>query len=217
MSVRRHLSYSNVAATMALVLAMGGSAVAASHYLLNSLKQINPKVEKALKGKTGAAGPAGKEGPQGKEGTAGKEGKAGPQGPGASQLNVNVPASTSATFSKVGSAGPFTLEVKCQENAGTHAVALEMNYTSAVPTHVVQTSFTSINGAATTTSNEAFTLLAAPTPAHWESLEAEEKKTSIERFNGNYLNPKLITSEGYVVNGGPGGNCEAAISLIPAT
>src|SRR5262249_6051395 len=49
-----------------------------------STKQINPKVLKALKGKTGPkgatgqAGAAGKEGAPGKEGSAGKEGPAGP-------------------------------------------------------------------------------------------------------------------------------------------
>ena len=85
--MRRHLSYANVAATLALVFAMSGGALAAKHYLINSTNQINPKVLKKLKGNAGprgrgaagapgAAGAAGKEGPQGKEGSAkGKEGK----------------------------------------------------------------------------------------------------------------------------------------------
>ncbi len=74
---RKHLSYANVVATMALVFAMSGGALAASHYLLNSTKQINPKLLKKLTGKTGATGRAGvtgKEGAAGKEGTAGKNG-----------------------------------------------------------------------------------------------------------------------------------------------
>src|ERR1700691_2818921 len=77
---RRHLNYANVVATLALVFAMSGGALAAKHYLINSTKQINPKVLKKLKGntgKTGAIGPQGKEGPAGKEGLAGKEGAAG--------------------------------------------------------------------------------------------------------------------------------------------
>jgi hypothetical protein len=81
--MRRRLSYANVVATLALVFAMSGGALAANHYLINSTKQISPKVLKKLTGKTGktgvdgAAGAAGKEGPQGKEGSAGKEGKEG--------------------------------------------------------------------------------------------------------------------------------------------
>jgi hypothetical protein len=91
--IRRRLTYTNVAITVALVFAMSGGALAANRYLITSTKQISPKVLKALQGKNGAsgaqgsAGPAGKEGlagkegPTGKEGTAGKEGAAGKEGP----------------------------------------------------------------------------------------------------------------------------------------
>jgi hypothetical protein len=41
-SIRKHLSYANIVATLALVFAMGGSAIAAKHYLINSTRQINP-------------------------------------------------------------------------------------------------------------------------------------------------------------------------------
>jgi hypothetical protein len=75
--MRRHLSYANVVATFALLFAMSGGALAAKHYLINSTKQINPKVVKALRGKAGSTG---KEGPPGKEGKEGKEGKQGPAG-----------------------------------------------------------------------------------------------------------------------------------------
>ena len=51
--MHKRLTYANVAATLALVLAMSGGALAASHYLINSTKQINPKVLKKLKGATG--------------------------------------------------------------------------------------------------------------------------------------------------------------------
>ena len=87
--MRKRLSYANVTATLALVFAMSGGAMAANHYLINSTKQINPKVLKSLKGNagkmgatgaTGAAGATGKEGPQGKEGLAGKEGPQGKEG-----------------------------------------------------------------------------------------------------------------------------------------
>ena len=93
--MRKRLSYANVTATLALVFAMSGGAMAANHYLITSTKQINPKVLKKLTGKagktgangatgpagsTGPAGPQGKEGSPGKEGLTGKEGKEGEQG-----------------------------------------------------------------------------------------------------------------------------------------
>jgi len=82
-SVRRHLSYANIVATMALVFAMGGTALATSHYLISSTTQISPKVLKAIEVKIAGrvpAGKQGKEGPAGKEGAAGKEGPAGKDG-----------------------------------------------------------------------------------------------------------------------------------------
>ena len=79
-SPRRHLTYANVTATLALVFAMSGGALAAKHYLINSTKQISPKVLKALKGKTGKAGATGKEGPAGKDGAPGATGKEGLRG-----------------------------------------------------------------------------------------------------------------------------------------
>jgi Collagen triple helix repeat (20 copies) len=87
--VRRHLSYSNIAATLALVFAMSGGAVAATHYLINSTKQINPKVLNALragtgtdgaKGTNGASGANGSSGPSGAQGAQGNPGPAGPTG-----------------------------------------------------------------------------------------------------------------------------------------
>lgn len=80
MFIRKRITYANVVATLALVFSMAGGAMAAKHYLINSTKQINPKVIRALKGKAGPQGPLGKEGPAGKEGLPGKEGKEGPVG-----------------------------------------------------------------------------------------------------------------------------------------
>lgn len=42
--VHKHLNYANVVATLALLFAMSGGALAAQHYLLNSVSQINPRV-----------------------------------------------------------------------------------------------------------------------------------------------------------------------------
>jgi hypothetical protein len=83
-SIRRRLCYANVAATLALVFAMSGGALAAGHYLLTSTSQISPKVLKALKGKSGQrglAGPAGAAGAKGETGAAGAAGTVGPAGP----------------------------------------------------------------------------------------------------------------------------------------
>jgi Collagen triple helix repeat (20 copies) len=88
-SARKHLSYANIVATLALLFAMSGGALAANRYLINSTKQVNPKVLRKLtgrNGKPGAAGPPGttgvpgKEGPAGKEGAPGREGSAGKEG-----------------------------------------------------------------------------------------------------------------------------------------
>jgi hypothetical protein len=85
--MRRRFSYANVAATLALVLSMSGGALAAKHYLINSTKQINPKVLKTLKGKRGAAGLKGLQGPIGTTGATGATGATGgtggqgPEGP----------------------------------------------------------------------------------------------------------------------------------------
>lgn len=76
--MRRHLNYANLTATVALFFAMSGGALAAKHYLINSTKQINPKVLKALKGN---AGPRGRPGAAGAPGAPGKEGPRGKEGP----------------------------------------------------------------------------------------------------------------------------------------
>jgi hypothetical protein len=72
--IRRHLSYANVVATLALVFAMSGAAVAAKHYLVESARQINPKVIKKLRGNTGLRGAPGASGPRGEPGPQGSQG-----------------------------------------------------------------------------------------------------------------------------------------------
>jgi Collagen triple helix repeat (20 copies) len=88
--IRRRLCYANVVATLALVFAMSGGALAAGHYLLTSTSQVSPKVLKALKGQTGKTGSVGAQGAQGSQGVQGAQGAhgepgavgpAGPQGP----------------------------------------------------------------------------------------------------------------------------------------
>lgn len=82
-SIRKHVSYANVVATMALVFSMSGAAFAAKHYLITSTKQISPKVLHKLKGhngKTGASGPTGAAGPAGAKGEPGAPGARGATG-----------------------------------------------------------------------------------------------------------------------------------------
>jgi hypothetical protein len=61
--MKRHFRYANVTATLALLLAMSGGAMAAGHYLINSTRQINPKVLRKLRGNVGPRGAQGAPGP----------------------------------------------------------------------------------------------------------------------------------------------------------
>jgi hypothetical protein len=216
--IRRHISYANVVATLALVFAMSGGALAAKHYLVNSTKQINPKVLKKLTGQsgrngaTGATGPSGLAGSPGKEGPAGREGA---QGPGAREITVSLPASATPSFTPVGGAFGINLEAKCEEKV-SHAVVLKMNYTSTSTLEDLQTGFESIGGGPTKVQNTQYTASATATPAFWDELEATEK-TSIERFEGNFTSPRMIATESYLAKAGPSGKCEAAIGWTPAS
>jgi hypothetical protein len=113
----KRLNYANVTATLALFFAMSGGALAAKHYLINSTKQINPKVLRALKGNKGPTGPAGALGAQGKEGVAGKEGKEGKPGP--TVLGAITEVRSGFVFVAKGTTGTAT--AKCA--AGSHAIS----------------------------------------------------------------------------------------------
>jgi len=131
--LRRRLTYANVVATLALVFAMTGGALAAGHYLVNSTKQINPKVLKALKGAngkagatgatgaTGAGGAPGAPGLKGEHGTTGEAGQQGIEGPigatsaPAAHWNETVNKTEPVQLDKV---GPFTITGKCTLEEG---------------------------------------------------------------------------------------------------
>jgi hypothetical protein len=114
--MRKHLTYANVAATLALVLAMSGGALAAKHYLINSTKQINPKVLKKLRGNTGRRGATGATGAPGKEGPAGRQGAEGKAAP--------VPATFSSSAASVAFAPGKAAEVVTEVTlpAGTYTL-----------------------------------------------------------------------------------------------
>jgi hypothetical protein len=109
----RNLSYANVAATIALVLALGGgSAYAAKHYLVSSTKQIKPSVIAALRGhagvqtgETGATGPGSTAGSTGSGGTGVFRWRAGAATAGAGP--------DSPTIVKLATVGPFTVTGEC--------------------------------------------------------------------------------------------------------
>jgi hypothetical protein len=77
----RRPSPAGIIASLALFLALGGSAMAANHYMITSTNQIKPSVLKALHGSAGAKGPTGAAGANGAAGQAGGQGSPGVQGP----------------------------------------------------------------------------------------------------------------------------------------
>jgi len=126
---RRHLSYANIVATLALLFAMSGGALAATHYLVTSTRQISPKVLKKLRGETGpagargatgAAGSAGAEGKEGKEGKGGKEGKEGKEGKGGA---TGAPASedVAEAWMQIEKLEQTALNTKPEEVLSTHS------------------------------------------------------------------------------------------------
>ena len=72
--MRLRLSYANVVATLSPFFAMTGGAIAARRCLVDSTKQINPRVHKALKGAPGERGPIS---PRGNDGARGETGPSG--------------------------------------------------------------------------------------------------------------------------------------------
>jgi hypothetical protein len=137
---RRHLSYANITATLALVFAMSGGALAARHYLINSTRQINPKVLRKLKGATGRtgatgrAGAAGSNGSNGANGTNGTNGERGPSTAFSVQSNLGLvdfsltPEAMVTVASLSLPAGSFSIEAKvaANDNTGTALVGCEL-------------------------------------------------------------------------------------------
>jgi hypothetical protein len=74
-------SLGGLMAFLALLIALGGSATAASHYLITSTSQIKPSVLKKLEGRAGTNGAPGSPGTPGVPGVPGVQGVQGAQGP----------------------------------------------------------------------------------------------------------------------------------------
>lgn len=137
---KRRLNYANITATLALVFSMSGGALAASHYLINSTKQINPKVLKSLKGKDGTNGANGAPGTTGTTGATGATGTTGATGAtgGAGKEGPTGPAGTAVAYAYVGgtAASPSlsnTKNVSSVTRVGPAATKGEYCITTTVP------------------------------------------------------------------------------------
>jgi hypothetical protein len=108
--VRRHITYANVMASIAVFVALGGISYAATQLPRNSvgtkqiknsavtLKKINKAARLALQGQKGATGPAGPTGATGATGAAGAKGDKGDTGAaGTSVFSSTIPSGQTVT------------------------------------------------------------------------------------------------------------------------
>jgi Collagen triple helix repeat (20 copies) len=149
--LRRHLTYANVAATLALFLALGGAAYAATQLPKNSVgtnqlrkeavtaAKIAKKTRKQLQGNRGPAGPQGPQGKTGKQGAKGATGARGAQGnTGAPGADGTGPALEVVTASKPIEAVGSTV-VSQNLAPGAYVVTADVVVESAVTTAVTCT------------------------------------------------------------------------------
>ena len=129
---RRRVSYANVAATLALVLALGAGTAWAKkhiHFIITSTSQIKPSVRADLRGANGTDGTDGTNGTNGTNGINGAvgatgpmgvAGNVGPQGPGAQMLYTSISANTTS-----GAVGAIPVFLSCTEEAGVAQAAID--------------------------------------------------------------------------------------------
>jgi hypothetical protein len=136
--LRRHLTYANVAATLALFLALGGAAYAATQLARNSVGtaqlragavtagKIARKTRNQLRGDRGPQGPKGKTGKTGKVGPKGATGAAGARG--ATGADGTGPAfevfATAASAKRVGTSPTQILAENL--SAGAYAISADV-------------------------------------------------------------------------------------------
>ena len=149
--LRRHLTYANVAATLALFLALGGAAYAATQLPRNSVGtgqlkaeavtagKIAKKTRKQLQGATGPQGPQGKTGKTGPKGAPGAKGATGAAGAkGAAGADGTGPAfEVFGTLKPIGT-GATTIVAE-NLNVGAYVVSADVTVESGVATEVTCT------------------------------------------------------------------------------
>jgi hypothetical protein len=130
-----------VLAALALFVSLGGTALAAGHYLLTSTSQIKPSVLHQLHGATGARGATGAQGPAGALGATGSQGPAGPTGP---EGPPGAPAT--ALWADVSSTGALTASsgvagvVSGYPDAARVMVTFDRNVSNCAPVATLATS-----------------------------------------------------------------------------
>jgi Collagen triple helix repeat (20 copies) len=137
--LRRHLTYANVAASLALFLALGGAAYAATQLPKNSVgtKQLRKgavtasKIAKKTRQQLqGARGPQGAQGPQGKAGAKGATGAKGAQGV-KGDTGIQGPAGTGPAFEVFGTNKAIPGPVIAQTLApGAYALSADLSITN---------------------------------------------------------------------------------------
>jgi len=154
---RARLSYANVTATLALILALGGTAWAASRYVITSTGQIAPGVRAAIKG---ATGPSGATGPTGLGGGAGPASSTAQLVDGQTLSKIFLEAPTGAmTPTTIFSGDGLTLQGYCDSGGSPVLTA-----TSTDP-HAELNATGSLNNAFYTDQNDGFTSVTLLAPA----------------------------------------------------
>jgi hypothetical protein len=152
--LRRHLTYANVVASLALFLALGGAAFAATQLPRNSVGTGQLKREAVTAGKIakktrkqlqGDRGPTGPQGPQGKTGKQGAKGAAGAKGAQGIKGDKGERGETGAgpAYEVFGSSKPIPAASTAvlAENLplGAYLVSANVTVESTVPTEVTCT------------------------------------------------------------------------------
>jgi hypothetical protein len=187
--LRRHLTYANVAASLALFLALGGAAYAATQLPKNSVgtkqlkngavtaSKIAKQTRKQLQGQNGPAGPAGPKGATGGRGATGARGATGVKGDTGAKGDTGT-AGTNGTgpafevFVDSGRAIGATPEPVIAENLAAGAYVISANL-------VVETSATTTVSCTLNGNGEAATSLAAGEKATL-SLSVTRTLTSVD-------------------------------------